>query len=107
MEMSWEIIYSRREIEFGVRSGMKPKVEKEDINGIYRTIADLVGIENAKLIFEEYRGQQITFPVEFYNKRYVYKTITEEFDGSNIRYLAKKYGYSERTIRRILKEQNN
>ena len=64
----------------------------------------MLDIESARKIFEEYRGQQITFPVEFYSKRYIYAQIADEYNGSNIKQLATKYEYSERTIRRILKE---
>lgn len=76
----------------------------EYLNGIYKKIADLIGIDNAKLIFREYRGQQVTFPVEFYSKQYIYSRIIEEYDGTNTKQLATKYGYSERTVRRIVKE---
>ncbi len=83
---------------------MKLKVENEFLNGIYRDLANMIGEENARLIYEEYRGQQITFPVEFYNKKYIYGKIVAEFDGTNLKQLATKYGYSERTVRRILKD---
>lgn len=86
-----------------MRFSLKLMAEKEYLNGIYKKIADLIGIDNAKLIFKEYRGQQITFPVEFYSKQYIYAQIIEEYDGTNVKQLATKYGYSERTVRRILK----
>ncbi len=83
---------------------MKLMAEEEYLNGVYKKIADLTGVDNAKLIFKEYRGQQITFPVEFYSKEYIYRQIIAEYDGSNLKQLATKYGYSERTVRRILKD---
>ena len=83
---------------------MKQDYENENLNGIYRDIADSVGMECAKMIFEEYRGQQVTFPVEFFNKQFIYDSIVAEFNGNNLKALAVKYDYSERTIRRILKE---
>lgn len=83
---------------------MKLKSGTENLNSVYKDIAEMLDIESAKKIFEEYRGQQITFPVEFYSKRYIYAQIADEYNGSNIKQLATKYQYSERTIRRILKE---
>lgn len=83
---------------------MKLKSENENLNSVYKDIAEMLDIESARKIFEEYRGQQITFPVEFYSKRYIYAQIADEYNGSNIKQLATKYEYSERTIRRILKE---
>lgn len=87
-----------------MRFDLKLKAEKEYLNGIYKKIANLVGIENARKLFEEYRGQQISFPIEFYGKQYIYDQIIEEYDGKNTKYLVQKYGYSERTVRRILKD---
>ena len=84
---------------------MQLEAEKEYINGIYKKFADLIGVDGAKLIFKECRGQQITFPVEFYSKQYIYKQIIDGYDGTNLKQLATKYGYSERTIRRILKDK--
>ncbi len=48
-----------------------------------------------KTIFDEYRGQQITFPIHLFNAKRIQCIIIKEYDGSNIRELAKKYGYSE------------
>lgn len=87
-----------------MRGILKIKVDNRFLNGIYKDLAALVGEENAKNIYNEYRGQQITFPVEFYSKEYIYTQIFSEYNGGNLKQLATKYGYSERTIRRILKE---
>lgn len=86
-----------------MRFGLKLSAEKEFLNGIYKELSELIGTDNAKKIFNEYRGQQITFPVEFYSKRYIYNQIISEYSGTNLKQLATKYGYSERTVRRILK----
>lgn len=88
-----------------MRGILKIKVDNHFLNGIYKDLATLVGEENAKKIYKEYRGQQITFPVEFYSKQYIYNQIIEEFDGNNLKQIATKYGYSERTVRRILKDK--
>lgn len=80
------------------------KVENEFLNGIYNDLANLIGMEATKTIFDEYRGQQITFPVEFYSKKFIHNQIVKEYNGFNVKQLATKYEYSERTIRRILKD---
>ena len=105
IDMSKQIDYYIQKGCCGVRFSLKLEVENEFLNGIYRDLANLVGEEKARLIYEEYRGQQIIFPVEFYNKQYIYNQIITEYDGTNLMQLATKYCYSERTIRRILKEQ--
>ena len=88
---------------YEVRGILKAKVDNQFFNGVYKDLAALVGEENAQKIYKEYRGQQITFPVEFYSKEYIYRQIIDEYDGSNLKQLATKYGYSERTVRRIIK----
>ncbi|MBO5745501.1 MAG: Mor transcription activator family protein [Clostridia bacterium] len=86
---------------------MGNKNDNKNLNGIYHDIADSAGLECAKMIFDEYRGQQVTFPVEFFNKQYIYDCIIADYNGNNIKALAVKYDYSERTIRRILKEHKS
>ncbi len=99
----WEndLLYKER-LNYGVRFGLKLKNDDKYINNVYAKITSLIGIENAKILFNEYRGQQVTFPVEFYKKEYIYSEIIAEYDGKNIKELAKKYNYSEHTIRRII-----
>ena len=81
---------------------MRQKKSSENLNGIYKDIAEIIGYDNANKIFQEYRGQQITFPVDFFSKEYIYAQIVADFDGKNWKALAIRYNYSERTIRRIL-----
>ena len=73
-------------------------------NTIYNDISEKFGIDVAIHMYEHYKGLQVTFPTRLFNADYVKSKIPTEYDGSNIKQLAKKYGYSEKTIRRILKE---
>ena len=41
-----------------------------------------------------YKVQQITFSVHIYNSKLLQKRIAEEYNVSNLRYLAQKYDYS-------------
>lgn len=75
-------------------------------NEIYREICDAVGMEGAMAIYKLYRGQQITFPVHLFNSKRISEKIPCEYDGSNMRELSKKYGYSEKTLRRMIKENS-
>ena len=43
-------------------------------------------------------------PMYLFDKKYIAEKIREEYDGSNGKELAKKYGYSERHIREIAKK---
>lgn len=88
-----------------MRYRLRLDADKEYLNGCYKRFAEIIGVENTRLVYEEFNGQQITFPLELYTKQYIYKQIRNEFDGANYKQLARKYGYSERTVRRILKNE--
>ena len=106
VDMSKLLVYiSRKGVKRQVIYDLKTiKIENEFLNGIYNDLANLIGMDATKSIFDEYRGQQITFPVEFYSKKFIHNQIVKEYNGFNVKQLATKYEYSERTIRRILKE---
>lgn len=77
-------------------------LKAEDLNGIYKDIAENMGVEIAKIFYIHYKGLQFTFPVRFLSKEYVKNKIKNEYDGNNIKLLAKKYQYSERWIREVI-----
>ena len=78
--------------------------EKELLNTVYKDIAEAFGIDIAIQFYQMDKGMQITFPTRLFNSEYVKKRIPIEYDGTNVKQLAKKYGYSEKTIRRMIKE---
>ena len=80
------------------------KLKSENLNGAYSELADLLGIDSVLLIHSKYRGTQMFFPLELFSKEFIANQIISEYDGSNIRYLATKYGYTEKWIRKILKD---
>lgn len=79
------------------------KIKYEYLNGAYNEFANLLGIDAVLKIHAAYRGQQITFPVELFSKEFIKMQIVNEYDGYNIKQLATKFGYSEKWIRKILK----
>lgn len=80
--------------------------DSEQLNTVYKEISEKLGMEMAVEIYQMFKGQQISFPMRFYNPRYLQKVIVQEYDGTNIKALAVKYGYSEKTVRRIIKESS-
>jgi len=80
------------------------KTKSENFNGAYSDLANLLGIEAVLKIHSTYRGQQITFPVELFNKEFIASQIVNEYNGYNVKQLATKFGYSEKWIRKILKD---
>ena len=84
---------------------MEMESEKEFMNGVYQEISERLGEDVAKDMYQMFRGQQITFPMRFFSPDCLRKRIVQEYDGTNIKQLAAKYGYTEKSIRRMLKEE--
>ena len=90
---------------FGVPEVETLKKDLDGLNEVYRDIADEIGIENALAIYRLFRGTQISFPSSLFSREYIHQAIISEYDGNNLAQLAKKYNYSERSVRRILKSK--
>ena len=78
--------------------------DPELLNAVYREISEKLGMDTAMEVYQMFKGQQINFPVRFFNPAKIQKIILQEYNGTNIRTLAIKYNYSEKTVRRIIKE---
>ncbi len=78
--------------------------DPELLNAVYKEISEKLGMNTAMTIYQMFKGQQISFPTRFFNPAMIQQAIVQEYDGTNIRMLAIKYNYSEKTIRRIIKE---
>lgn len=78
--------------------------ESELYNSVYKEICEMIGIEATLKIYLRFKGQQINFPVRLYNTHLIQMNVIKEYDGTNIRELAQKYDYSERTIRRMIQD---
>ena len=78
--------------------------EAELYNSVYKEISEIVGLDATLKIYLRFKGQQISFPVRLYNPNMIQQKVVKEFDGTNIRELAKKYDYSEKTIRRMIRD---
>lgn len=79
-------------------------IKSECLNGVYSEFASVLGIDAVLKIHSVFRGQQVFFPVELFSKEFIRGQIIAEYDGSNIKRLATKYGYTEKWVKKILKE---
>ena len=74
----------------------------EDLYWLY----ELVGLERFLKIIDTAGGEFLYFPKRSTLERDLRrKAILGEFDGTNLRQLARKYGLSERHVRSILQER--
>jgi hypothetical protein len=79
---------------------------KPILNGVYDTISEEIGFDNTVKIYNLFCGCQINFPTRLYSKEYVQSEAKKTYNGTNqsINNIATKYNYSERTVRKMLKE---
>ena len=91
----------------GLRIRIKPdEIACDNLNGAYRDLSYLLGVQAVLLLHETYRGQTISLPVELFDRTFIAERIAGEYNGHNIKQLATRYAYSEKWIRKILKEYN-
>lgn len=91
-------------VEFSSEVMRMAEKDSELLNAVYKEVSEKLGMDTAMEIYQMFKGQQINFPVRFFNPTRIQQIIVKEYDGTNIRTLAIKYNYSEKTIRRIIKD---
>ena len=78
--------------------------DPELLNSVYKEVSEKLGMDTAMEIYRMFKGQQVSFPMRFFNPVRIQQCILKEYDGTNIKTLAIKYNYSEKTVRRIIKD---
>lgn len=76
------------------------------LNGVYEAISELIGFDNTTKLYKHFAGSQINFPTRLFSKEFVLSEAVKAYDGTpeSINKIAVKYNYSERTIRKLLKD---
>ncbi len=77
----------------------RKNVDPSNFAGIYEDMIKNLGVDATKKIHKYYQGQQVTFPVKLYSKKYVLKRLGEK--GVDIKELSRELGYSERWLRHL------
>ena len=98
------LLEPRNVVEYESKEVDMLEKESEMYNTVYKELHDIVGLDATLKIYLRFKGQQITFPVRLYNSHMIQQNVIREFDGTNVRELAKKYDYSEKTIRRMIRD---
>ena len=98
------ILEQQNLLKYGKEVMLMAENDSELLNTVYREVADKLGMDTAMEIYQLFKGQQICFPVRFFNPTRIQQIIIQEYDGTNIKLLAVKYNYSEKTVRRIIRD---
>ena len=81
----------------------KMNIKREDLQEHHRQYAEVIGVENLIALTEEFGGTPFYIPTtKELLKNTVYGAMMEEYDGSNIKKLAVKYGVSVSTAYKVL-----
>lgn len=97
----WGLLGINNVIECGSVGVDELKKDTRLYNALYKELSELIGVEATLEMYNQFKGQQITFPVRLYSSDSIKNQVLKEFNGANFKELAKKYGYSEKTIRRM------
>lgn len=83
----------------------KVEIDIKDLKKQHRRYAELIGVNNLLNLSKVYGGTSIYIPkIEELLKNQKYAGIMSEFNGGNIKKLARKYGVSERTVYRLVQD---
>jgi Mor family transcriptional regulator len=101
---NWITLVPKEVVECSGKGDEAMEKESELYNNVYKEISEIVGLDATLKIYLRFKGQQVSFPVRLYNPQLIQQNVIKEFDGTNVRELAKKYDYSEKTIRRMIRD---
>lgn len=78
------------------------EVDSSGLQGIYKELAEIIGVEATIAVYNELKGQQVTFPTRLYERGYVIKEVNTKYNGTNLKELARKFNYTERWMRTFI-----
>lgn len=83
------------------------EISTSGLQGVYKELAEIIGVEATVAVYKELKGQQVTFPTRLYERNYVIQEVNLRYNGTNLKELAKEFNYTERWIRTFVagKEQ--
>ncbi|MFD0896514.1 Mor transcription activator family protein [Loigolactobacillus binensis] len=85
---------------------MADKIKVTALHQSYKRLSEIIGVDAMLKVYNEYRGTQFQYPMRLYDREAVSKLICKEYDGSNLRELSQRYGYSQRWMKAQLNKNN-
>lgn len=78
----------------------------DDLQDQHREYAEVIGVDNLLKLSDYFGGHRIYIPKrKELEKNKIYRMIYDEFDGSNIAELTRKYDVCETTVYKILSDR--
>lgn len=79
--------------------------KSENYSGIYKDMVEVLGEEITLKIYENYRGQQVTFPMRLYSKSYILEYLNKNYNGKNLKELSRKLGYTYNWLQQVISKE--
>ena len=76
-------------------------VKPEDFVGVYKDVAEVIGVDATIALHNVFQGQQITLPKKLYTHEYILSQVS---NNTNVKDTASRFGYTERRLRQIIKD---
>lgn len=76
----------------------------EDYKGIYADMLEVLGEDAVKIIYENYKGQQVTFPMKLYSNEYIEKYIRKNYKTKTIKEMCRDLFYTEGWVKHLIKK---
>lgn len=80
--------------------------KSENYSGIYKDMVEILGEDIVIKIYENYRGQQVTFPMRLYSKKYIIKYLMQNYNGKNLKEMSRKLGYTCNWLQQVISKEN-
>lgn len=89
-----------------MKEDLTRELELDDLQEQHREIAECIGMDSFLALVKTFGGSSIYIPqMREAAKMRIYRKISKEFDGKNIKALANKYEVSESTVYNVVREQ--
>lgn len=72
--------------------------------GLYEELAEIIGEQHVKEIYDRFQGQEVSFPMRLFTPEYVVNLALTD-TNRDFRELAKEYGYNEKYLKRLISQR--
>lgn len=86
---------------------MESDVDIAALSGVYQEVAELIGVDQMMLLYDTWRGIQVSFPTHLYDSDKVRALVKRNQDELSSGQLARKYGFSQRWVANARKDTAN
>ena len=69
-------------------------------------MVEVLGHDITLKVYEQYRGQQVTFQMRMYSQEYVVEYLIKNYNGKNLKQMSRELGYTCNWLQKIINKHN-